>query len=113
MKDITDLFKETKSKLVQNIISEGGVILAEKFENFREKLEEPGLGDRIAKVMEEKTGIKGFIATSELPGYGISAEERKAIEEALGLKEEDVGILVADKRDRAEAGLKTFGEEVR
>lgn len=113
MKDITELFKETKSKLIQNIISEGGVILGEKFENIKEKLEEPELGDKIAQVMEEKTGVKGFIATSELPGYGISAEERKAIEDTLGLDEEDVGILVADKKDRAEAGLKTFSDEIR
>ncbi|MBU7014877.1 MAG: hypothetical protein HXS43_08605 [Theionarchaea archaeon] len=113
MKDITDLFSDTKSGLVKGIISRGGVVLAEKVENFKGILTaDPGFAEGIAKTMEKKTGVKGFITTDELPSFGISVGEKHQIEKDFACGENDIVVLVADRKDKAEAGLKIFFEEI-
>ena len=113
MKDITDLFSSTKSGLVKGIISRGGVILAEKVEGLKGVLPgDPRFAESIAKIMEEKVGVKGFISSDELPAFGISAGEKHLMEKTLGCGEKDIVVMVADKKDKAEHGLKIFMEEI-
>ncbi len=113
MKDITDLFSATKSGLIKGIISRGGVVLAEKVENFKNVLvKDPAFAEAVAKTMEKKTGVKGFISTDELPAFGISSGEKHEIEKAFGCSENDIVVLVADRKDKAETGLKVFFEEI-
>ncbi|MBU6998435.1 MAG: hypothetical protein HXS41_04885 [Theionarchaea archaeon] len=113
MKDITDLFSETKSGLIKGIISRGGVVLAEKVENSKNVLtKDPAFAEDIARTMEKKTGVKGFITTDELPSFGISVGERHQIEKEFACGDNDMVVLVADKKEKAEAGLKIFFEEI-
>lgn len=112
MKDITHLFSSTKSGLVKGVLSRGGVVLGHKMENFKNVLpKNPALAQGIARTMEKKAGVKGFISTDELPAFGISAGEKHEIEKAFECKENDVVILVADQKEKAEVGLKVFLEE--
>ncbi|KYK32126.1 MAG: hypothetical protein AYK19_15910 [Theionarchaea archaeon DG-70-1] len=113
MKDVTDLFSATKSGLIKRIISGGGVVLAEKVENFKGVLvKDPKFAEGVAKTMEQKTGVKGFISTDELPAFGISEGEKHQIEKTFECGDNDIVVLVADKKDKAEAGLKVFFEEI-
>ncbi len=113
MKDITDLFSSTKSGLIKGIISRGGVVLGEKVENFKNVLvKDPAFAEGIAKTMEKKAGVKGFISTDELPSFGISAGEKHEIEKMFGCGENDIVVLVADKKEKAETGLNVFFEEI-
>lgn len=113
MKDVTDLFSNTKSGLMKGIISRGGVILAEKVENFKDVLvKDPAFAEGVAKTMEKKTGVKGFISTDELPAFGISAGEKHDLEKTFECGENDIVVLVADRREKAEAGFKVFFEEI-
>ncbi len=113
MKDITDLLSGTKSGLVKGVVSRGGVVLAEKVENFKNVLvDDPTFAEGIAKTMEKKAGVKGFISTDELPAFGISAGEKHQIEKAFECGENDMVVLVADRKDKAEVGLKVFFEEI-
>lgn len=113
MRDITDLLSATKSGLIKGIISRGGVVLAEKVENFRGVLvDDPAFAEGVAKTMEKKTGVKGFISTDELPKFGISAGEKHQIEKAFECGENDIVVLVADKKEKAEGGLEVFFEEI-
>ncbi|MBU7022597.1 MAG: hypothetical protein HXS40_00390 [Theionarchaea archaeon] len=113
MKDITDLFSDTKSGLVKGIVSRGGVVLGEKVEAFKNVLtKDPSFAEGIAKIMEQKTGVKGFITTDELPSFGISEGEKHQIEKEFACGDNDIVVLVADKKEKAEAGLKVFFEEI-
>ena len=113
MKDVTELFSTTKSGLMKGIISRGGVVLAEKVENFKNVLvDDDAFAEGVAKIMEKKAGVKGFISTDELPAFGISAGEKHQIEKALGCGDNDIAVLVADKKEKAEAGMKVFLEEI-
>lgn len=113
MRDITDLFSETKSGLIKGIISKGGSVLAQKVENFKNVLvENPEAAEEIAKTMEKKAGVKGFITTDEIPAFGISAKEKHQIEKEFGLDEEDIVVMVADEKDKAAEGLEVFFEEI-
>jgi Glu-tRNA(Gln) amidotransferase subunit E-like FAD-binding protein len=113
MKEITELFSATKSGLMKGIISRGGVVLGEKVENFKGVLvDDPTFAEGVAKIMEQKTGVKGFISTDELPKFGISAGEKHMVEKTFECGETDIVVLVADKKEKAEAGLKVFSEEI-
>ncbi len=113
MRDVTDLFSTTKSGLIKGIISRGGVVLAEKVENFKNVLvTNPAFAKEIAKTMEKKTGVKGFISTDELPAFGISEGDKHQIEKTFQCGEKDIVVLVADSKEKAEAGLKVFLEEI-
>jgi len=113
MRDITDLLSGTKSGLIKGVISRGGVVLAEKAENFKNVLvDDPKFAEEVAKTMEKEAGVKGFISTDELPAFGISAGEKHQIEKAFECGENDMVVLVADKKEKAEIGLKVFFEEI-
>ncbi|MGD2248603.1 MAG: hypothetical protein PVF58_09365 [Candidatus Methanofastidiosia archaeon] len=113
MKDITDLFSKTKSGLIKGIISRGGSVLAEKVENFKNVLvENSKAAEKIAKTMETKTGVKGFITTDELPAFGISEKEKHEIKKEFQCGDNDIVVLVADKKEKAEKGMEIFFEEI-
>jgi glutamyl-tRNA(Gln) amidotransferase subunit E len=113
MKDVTDLFSSTKSGLMKGIISRGGVILGEKVENFKGVLVgDPAFADGVAKIMEKKAGVKGFISSDELPAFGISEGEKHQLEKIFECSGNDIVVLVADTKEKAEAGLKVFFEEI-
>jgi glutamyl-tRNA(Gln) amidotransferase subunit E len=114
MKDITEIFSETNSKTVKKAISKGGVVIGEKIENFTDTLSQnPDALKDMVNTIEEKTGIKGFIFSHELPQYGISAKEKMDIEKALELDEKDAAVLITDQKDKAEAGMKALLQEIR
>ncbi len=113
MKDISDLFSQTHSNLIRDILDKGGVVLGMKVENFAGVLlENEALALEIEKRLEEATGIEGYISTDELPRYGILAEEKEAIEKAFGVKERDVVILIAEEKKKAQKALKIVEEEI-
>ena len=113
MKDVTDLFSSTKSGLMKGIISRGGVVLGEKVENLKGVLEgDPAFAEGVAKTMGKKVGVKGFISTDELPAFGISEGEKHQLEKTFECGGNDIVVLVADKKEKAEAGLKVFFEEI-
>lgn len=113
MKDISDLFGQTHSNLIRDILDRGGVVLGMKVENFAGVLlENEALALEIERRLEETTGIKGYISTDELPRYGILAEEKKAIEKTFGVKKKDVVILIAEEKKKARKALKIVEEEI-
>ncbi|KYK37879.1 MAG: hypothetical protein HXS46_13130 [Theionarchaea archaeon] len=113
MKDISDLLSSTKSGLIKGVISRGGVVLGEKVEDFKNVLvDDPKFAESVAKTMEKKAGVKGFISTDELPAFGISEGEKHQIEKIFECGDNDIVVLVADKKEKAEAGIKVFFEEI-
>ena len=75
-------------------------------------IEDQKLTDSLAKKIEKEAGVKGFISTDELPKYGLNKQDKRNIEEAFGVKEGDVIIMVADQREKAEKAIQIIEAEI-
>lgn len=103
--DVSSVFKETKSNVIASIIQKSGIVLAVRLPKFRGLLKNR-LGPELAQYAKAGAGVRGIFHSDELPAYGITIEEKKALEEMLSLKEEDAFALVAEKKEAAEKALK-------
>ena len=113
MKEITDLLGETNSHVIRAVLDSEGAVVGIKAEGFAGVLiEDQKLTDSLAKKVAVETGVKGFISTDELPKYGLNKQDKRNIEEAFGVKEGDVVILVADEREKAEKAIQIIEKEI-
>ncbi|MCS7131274.1 MAG: Glu-tRNA(Gln) amidotransferase subunit GatE, partial [Hadesarchaea archaeon] len=108
--DVTDVFSYTKSRVIQNVIEAGGVVLAVKLSKFAGLIGrelQPGrrFGTELADHAKTYGGVKGIFHTDELPAYGISIEELERLRKVVEALPTDAVIFVADVRDKAEAAL--------
>ena len=122
--DIAPLLKETKSK----IIAKAESVFAIKLNGFKGLIGmeiQPGrrFGTELAGYAK-KMGVSGLFHTDELPAYGITEGEVNALNEFLGLGDEDAFILIADENEkvinalqevqrRAKIALQAVPEETR
>lgn len=114
MKELTGLFKNTNARFIKNSIESGSIVLGVKADNFAGVLvNNKDYAESLANKLNEKLGVKGFISTDELPKYGISSEEKNAVESALDVKENDVGIFVVDTKEKVEKAIELINEEVK
>jgi len=125
--DVTDVFSNTKSKLVKRVLEAGGQVVAVKAPGFRKLLGfevQPGrrFGTELADYVRAWTELGGLLHSDELPGYGISADEVRAVEQRVGVDsyvllmgveeaelEEAARVVV----DRLNAALRGVPEETR
>jgi len=113
MEDVTNIFENTGSSLIKGIIERGGVVLGERIKGFAGVLlENKAYADELQKRVEEQAGVKGYISTDELPAYGISKEEKEAIENKFGVTGKDIVILVADEEGKARKALEVIKEDI-
>ncbi len=108
--DITELFSETDSKIIEKAISSGGGAFAVKLEDFngllgKELIPDRRFGTELSDYAKVYGGVNGIFHTDELPGYGISEEEIKKIEKVLEASNDDAVVLVADEKEKAEKAL--------
>lgn len=109
--DITDLFSESDSNLIQSAISDGGGVFAVKLEGFegllgKELIPDRRFGTELADYAGVYGKVGGIFHTDELPAYGITDQEVEKIREKLNAKDGDTVVIVADKKEKAEKGLK-------
>jgi len=125
--DVTDVFSNTKSKLVRRVLEAGGQVIAVKAPGFRKLLGfevQPGrrFGTELADYVRAWTELGGLLHSDELPGYGISADEVRAVEQRVSVDsyvllmgvdaaelEEAARVVV----DRLNAALRGVPEETR
>jgi len=113
MKDLTDLLKGSNSHVIQGVTASGGVVLGMKAPGFNGVLiEDREFSNRLSAKLEAEASCKGFISTDELPKYGLTKEDKQAIEQALEVGEQDVGIFVADKKETAEKAIAIVEKEI-
>lgn len=101
--DITEIVKNTGSKVVKKAVSAGGVALAVKLPGFRGlvgKEIQPGrrLGSELSDRAKRAAGVGGIFHIDELPNYGITQEETDAVALKLGLGTNDAFVMVADTK---------------
>ncbi|MEM3995618.1 MAG: Glu-tRNA(Gln) amidotransferase subunit GatE [Pyrobaculum sp.] len=118
--DVTDVFANTKSKLVRRVLDAGGRVLAVKAPGFQKLLGfevQPGrrFGTELADYVRAWTELGGLLHSDELPGYGISADEVRQVEARAGV-ESFVLLMGADPRELEEAAdvvVRRLNEAVR
>ncbi|MFA4645693.1 Glu-tRNA(Gln) amidotransferase subunit GatE [Pyrococcus kukulkanii] len=107
--DVTDIFQNTKSKIIGRTIKKGGKVLAIKLPKFRGLIGmeiQPGrrLGTEFAD--RAKKYVPGIFHSDELPNYGITQEEVEKVVERLSLGNEDAFVLVAAEEETAKNALR-------
>ena len=108
--DVSDVFKETKSKVLSGALKRGGVVLAVRLPGFagltgRELCPGRRLGTEMSDHAKFMGNVKGIIHTDEFPGYSVTDEEVQALREAAGAGAGDAVVIVADEPDRCRAAL--------
>ena len=99
--DLTEIFKETKSKLVKSNIDNGAKVYGIKLDKMKEMigfeiLPNRRIGTEFSDIAK-KFGLKGILHSDELPNYGISEEEVKNVKKILNCSDEDAFILLISK----------------
>lgn len=116
--DVTEVFRNTKSKVVSRKTSEGSKVLATKLSGFGGLLsgkdeQGPRLGGELNGYARAWSDVDGIFHTDELPGYGISSTEVDAIRKILGIKEDDATTIIADDPDSCRSALHAVVERAR
>ncbi|MDW7732926.1 MAG: Glu-tRNA(Gln) amidotransferase subunit GatE [Methanolobus sp.] len=106
--DVTDLFRDTKSKVIKNALKKGKVlaILLPGFAGFVGREVQPGrrLGTEFSD-RAKTSGVGGIFHTDELPNYGITGDEVRVLRETVGAGENDAVVMVADAEKRARGAM--------
>ncbi len=127
--DVTDVFRDSKSKIVGRSLKRGLKAYCIPTPGFKGILSwelQPGrrFGTEIADIVRT-VGVKGIIHSDELPGYGISHDKVRLIEERVGLprdnsafilifmEEEKVDKVFEIVRERLEHAFKGIPSETR
>ena len=116
--NVTDIFKETASKIIKNSLAKKGVIYAIKLDAFSGligKEIQPGrrLGTEFSDYAKVRSGVRGIFHSDELPNYGITEEEVKELFGSLIMKMNDAFVLVADEQKKAEKALEAVIERAK
>ncbi len=106
--DVTALFIDTKSKVLQKGLKKGTILAAllRKFNGLIGKEIQPGrrLGTEFSD-RAKTSGVGGIFHTDELPNYGITEKEVQAVRDAIGACPEDAVIMVADEPEKARLAI--------
>ena len=116
--DVTEVFKDTKCKVLKKAIAQGKVVLAVKLPKFAGllKLElSPNiwLGKEMADRARFWGRVGGIFHTDELPAYGISEGEVEKLRLVTGAGKEDAVVFVADVKENAVDALKAVVERAK
>ena len=108
--DVSDVFKETGSKILGAALKRGGKVMAVKLPGFsgltgRELCPGRRLGTEMNDHAKFGGGVKGIFHTDELPGYSITAEEVHVLRERMDAGEADAVVIVANEEKKCVAAL--------
>ena len=111
--DLTEIFRDTKSKIISRALKAGGKVMGIKLIGFKGLLKngEYRLGKELAERVKV-IGIKGLFHGDELPGYGIEKEVEK-IKEIMELGKEDSFVILAAPEEKARVALEKVIERAK
>ncbi len=99
VKDLTESFRDCKSKIIQKALDSGAVVKAIKVKNFAGMFGfEPYPGIRLGKQLGELVrffGLGGVFHSDELPDYGIEEAEIQHVKKALEIQQSDGFLILA------------------
>lgn len=116
--DVSDAFKETKSRILKNALKRKGVILSVKLPGFagltgRELCPNRRLGTEMSDHAKFKGGVNGIFHTDELPAYDITSQEVETLRKMVGATESDAVVIVADQIENSTRALNAVIDRAR
>jgi glutamyl-tRNA(Gln) amidotransferase subunit E len=113
--DVSDVFRQTKCKVIRKAVDRGQKVLAVKLPKFsgilkRELMPNFRVGTELSDRAKFWGRVGGIFHTDELPAYGVTAEEVETLRKATGASEEDAVVFVADTAENVQDALKAVVE---
>ena len=113
--DVTDVFKQTKCKIVMNSMKNSQKVKAVKLPGFKGLLKQElmpnvRLGTELADRARFWGRVGGIFHTDELPAYEVTAEEVEALRKTVSAGGDDAVVFVADVPENAADALKAVVE---
>jgi glutamyl-tRNA(Gln) amidotransferase subunit E len=108
--DVSDIFKNTKSKIILQGLQRGYKVMAVKLKGFAGLLGveiQPGrrFGTELKDYAVVWGGVKGLFHTDEMPMYGITEAEVSELKKRLGCGPSDAAVFVVDEEERVVKAL--------
>ncbi|XHH09562.1 MAG: Glu-tRNA(Gln) amidotransferase subunit GatE [Candidatus Bathyarchaeia archaeon] len=109
--DVTDIFKNSKSKVIRKAVDKNHKVLAVKLPCFngltgKELMPNFRLGSELSDYAKFWGRVGGIFHTDEvLANYGITPEEVDALRGAVGAEEADAVVFVADTSENTRDAL--------
>jgi len=111
--DLSSALRDCKSKVVVAALSKGGKVVGVALSGFEGVMKSTDgklrLGAEMAQHAKTR-GVQGIFHSDELPAYGITDVDVKAIRNALDLEDGKAFALCADEGRRAEGALRAAVE---
>ncbi|EMA01113.1 glutamyl-tRNA(Gln) amidotransferase subunit E [Haloarcula vallismortis] len=112
--DVTDVFEDTDSGVIEGALSSGGEVQGVLLEGFdglvgREIQPDRRLGTELSDHAK-RHGAGGIFHTDELPAYGVTEAEVEALRDDVGAGPEDAVAIVADDPETAELAIDAVAE---
>jgi len=116
--DVTDVFKQTKCKVIRKALDKNQKVSAVKLSKFqgylkRELLPNFRLGTEMADRARFWGRVGGIFHTDEMPAYGVTVEEVEALRSAVKAQEGTAVVFVADSAENVKEALKAVVERAR
>jgi len=116
--DVTDVFKQTKCKVIRKALDKKQQVLAVKLPKFkgflkRELTPNLRLGTEMADRAQFWGRVGGIFHTDELPAYGITEEEIEKLRKTIEAREQDAVVFVAATLENTRDALKAVAERAR
>ncbi|MGB9003553.1 MAG: Glu-tRNA(Gln) amidotransferase subunit GatE [Nitrosotalea sp.] len=112
VKDVTDAFRNCKSKAIQKALVDGAVVKAIKVKNFSGIFGfEPYSGIRLGKQLGELVrffGLGGVFHSDELPNYGIEETEIQQVKKILESQQNDGFLILAGESKKLDIVIESI-----
>jgi len=113
--DVSEVFKQTKCKVIRKAIDKNQKVMAVKLSKFRGLLKRELMPDfRVRTELSDRAKfwgrVGGIFHTDEMPNYDITAEEVEALRKTVGACELDAAVFVADAAENVIDALKAVVE---
>ncbi|MHA1917667.1 MAG: Glu-tRNA(Gln) amidotransferase subunit GatE [Candidatus Ranarchaeia archaeon] len=115
--NISLIFSNTKSKLINKVLKNKGIVLAVKLPRCKNILgwgiqQNRRFGTELSDYVKFSSGLKGIFHSDELPNYGITEDEIKEINNKLNLSENDAFVFVAGEKELVEKALDSIQDRI-
>ena len=116
--DVTQVFRNTKCKVIEKAIKNNNPVLAVRLAKFAGLLKKElaagmRLGSELAGMARFWGRVGGIFHTDEMPAYGITEEELVHLGQLLMKESHDAVVFVADMPENASDALKAVVERAK
>jgi glutamyl-tRNA(Gln) amidotransferase subunit E len=113
--DVSDVFKNTKSKVIRKALDKHQTVSAVKLSRFGGLLKRELMpGFRVGTELSDRAKfwgrVGGIFHTDEMPNYDITLKEVDALRKAVGAEDEDAVVFVADTTENVLDALRAVVE---